>query len=208
MTPPTLVIGTPNLSSWSLRPWLLMRQLDIPFREVVVELDRPTTRAEILAHSPAARVPVLKEEGLVIWDSLAVIEYLAERHPERGVWPEDRGDRAQARSLAAEMHSGFASLREELPVNVTARLPGRSFSAPAAADIARITACWGAALAGRGNDGPFLFGAFSAADAMFAPVVSRLVTYDVPLDAPAARYRETIWELEAMAEWRRKAGEA
>lgn len=208
MAPPTLVIGTPNLSSWSLRPWLLMRQLDIPFREVVVALDRPTTRAAILAHSPAARVPVLKDEALAIWDSLAIIEYLAERHREAGIWPEARADRAQARSLAAEMHSGFASLREELAFDLTARLPGRSFSAPAAADIARITACWETALAGRGNDGPFLFGAFSAADAMFAPVVSRFTTYDVPLGSVAAGYRETIWNLPAMREWRRKAGEA
>ncbi|MDP6704748.1 MAG: glutathione S-transferase [Alphaproteobacteria bacterium] len=208
MAKATLVIGTPNLSSWSLRPWLLMRQLEISFEEVLIELDRPTSKAEILRHSPAGRVPVLKEGGLAIWESLAIIEYLAERSPELEVWPRDRAARAEARSLSAEMHSGFAALRDELPLEVTARRPGTTYSADAAADIARIVECWEAVLARHRGGGGFLFGAFSAADAMFAPVVSRFITYDVPLGNAAAGYRDLIWNLSAMAEWRAKAGEA
>jgi glutathione S-transferase len=204
----SLVIGTPNLSSWSLRPWLLMRQLEIPFEEVLIELDRPTSKAEILRHSPAGRVPVLKEDGLAIWESLAIIEYLAERSPGLHVWPRDRAARAEARSLAAEVHAGFAALRDELPLEVTARRPATTYSAEAGADITRIVECWEVALARHRGGGGFLFGGFSAADAMFAPVVSRFVTYDVPLGSAAAGYRDLIWNLSAMAEWRAKADEA
>lgn len=201
-----LVIGSPRYSSWSLRPWLLMRQLGIPFRHETIELYRPDTRARILAHSPAAKVPVLKADGLVVWESLAIVERLAERHPEHGVWPADQAARALARSLAAEMHAGFGALRQEFPMDLVGAERGRTPTPEAVADIARVAAAWSEARRRFGAGGPFLFGAFSAADAMFAPVAVRLVTYGLPLDDAARAYAEAVWTLPAMDEWRRLAG--
>ncbi len=206
MEPPTLVIGTPNTSSWSLRPWLVLGHFEIAFEEIVIELRQPETRQRILRHSPAGHVPVLKTAGLVIWESLAIIEYLAEAHPDLEIWPPDPLARAEARALAAEMHAGFAALRDELPVDIVARHPGLSRSAAAAADIQRINEIWENRRGGPA--GGFLFGGFSAVDAMFAPVVSRFVTYDVSLAPRARRYRDLVWNLPAMRAWRRKAGEA
>ena len=206
MPSPTLIIGTPNTSSWSLRPWLLMRHFDLAFDEIVIPLRQPATRAEILRHSPAGHVPILKDGDVAIWESLAIIEYLADRHPEYAIWPKDRLARAHARSLAAEMHAGFPALREELPVDVTGHHPGFDYSDRAASEIARILEIWQTALEGA-DKGPFLFGAFSGADAMYAPVVSRFVTYDIKFTGATARYREVIWELPAMAEWRRKSAQ-
>lgn len=190
----TLVIGDKNLSSWSLRPWLLLRMLGVSFDEVLIRLDRPTTKQEIQRHSPAGRVPVLKHDGLAIWDTLAIVEYLAELHPGR-VWPEPAAERARARSLAAEMHSGFADLRLELPMDIKARKPGHAYSEGAARDIARIAEMWSEA------KGPFLYGSFGGVDAMYAPVATRFVTYRVELPATAARYRDALLALPPMREW-------
>lgn len=190
----TLVIGDKNLSSWSLRPWLLLRMLGVPFEEALIRLDRPTTREEILRRSPAGRVPVLLHDGLVVWDTLAIIEYLAELHPGR-VWPQPAIERARARSLAAEMHAGFDDLRRELPMDVRARKPGRTMSEGAARDIARIARIWGDA------NGPFLFGGFGGVDAMYAPVATRVLTYGLPLPPKAQRYCDALLALEPMREW-------
>ena len=196
-----LVIGDRNLSSWSLRPWLLIRRLGIDFETVTVRLDRADTAAAIARHSPAGRVPVLHDGDITVWDSLAIVEYLAERFPDAGIWPADRPRRAHARSVAAEMHAGFADLRRELPMRFAERVDGVTPGAAAAADIDRIVALWHEARRAHGQDGPFLFGAFSAADAMYAPVVSRFVTYGTVLPDGAARYREAIRALPEMREW-------
>lgn len=190
----TLVIGDKNLSSWSLRPWLLLRMLHAPFEEALVPLDRPETKREILRHSPAGRVPVLKHDGLAIWDTLAIFEYLAELHSGR-VWPEAVAERARARSLAAEMHAGFADLRRELPMDIRARRPGRTYGEETARDIARVAEIWSEA------KGPFLQGPFGGVDAMYAPVATRFVTYGVALPPAAARYRDAVLALPAMREW-------
>ena len=196
-----LVIGNKNYSSWSLRPWLAMTHFGIPFRETMILLDTPTMKAEILAHSPAGRVPVLKHGELRIWDSLAILEYLAERFPEHGFWPADRAARAHARSLAAEMHAGFPDLRRELPLDCRARRPDHRWSDLAAADIDRIKAIWTGSRRTYGTGGDFLCGGFGAVDAMYAPVVSRFVTYGVALDDAAADYRDAVWNLPAMQAW-------
>ena len=190
----TLVIGDKNLSSWSLRPWLLLRMLGVPFDEILIRLDRPGTKAEILRHSPAGRVPVLKHDGLVIWDTLAIFEYLAELNPGR-VWPEAAAERARARSLAAEMHAGFADLRRELPMDIRTRKPGHAYGEGVARDIARIAEMWSEA------KGPFLCGPFGGVDAMYAPVATRFVTYGVALPAAAMRYRDALLALPPMREW-------
>jgi glutathione S-transferase len=197
--PIELVIANKNYSSWSLRPWLLLRQLGVPFTEALVPLDRPDSKARMLAHSPAGRVPVLKEDGLVVWDSLAIIEYLHERFPDRGVWPAGARERAHARCLCAEMHAGFTALRQAMPMNLEADLRGLGMSDAVAADIERVVALWQECLERSG--GPFLFGAFCAADAFYAPVTRRFLTYGVALPATAAAYVATIDRLPAMAEW-------
>ncbi len=196
-----LVIGNKNYSSWSLRPWLAMTHFGIPFRETMILLDTPTMKAEILAHSPAGRVPVLKHGELRIWDSLAILEYLAERFPQHDFWPADRAARAHARSLAAEMHAGFPDLRRELPMDSRARRPDHRWSDLAAADIDRIKAMWSDSRRTYGTGGDFLCGGFGAVDAMYAPVVSRFVTYGVALDGAAADYRDAVWNLPAMQAW-------
>ena len=196
-----LVIGNKNYSSWSLRPWLAMTHFGVPFRETMVLLDTPTMKDELLTHSPAGRVPVLKHGDLVIWDSLAILEYLAERFPEHGFWPADRAARARARSLAAEMHAGFPDLRAELPMDCRARRPDHRWSDAAAADIDRVKAIWAETRQTFGAGGAFLCGEFGAVDAMFAPVVSRFVTYSVTLDGAAADYRDAVWNLPAMQAW-------
>ncbi len=194
----TLVVGDKNLSSWSLRPWLLLRMLDVPFEEVPIRLDQPGTKAELLRHSPAGRAPVLKHDGLVVWDTLAIVEYLAELHPGR-VWPEAANERARARSLSAEMHAGFADLRSDLPMEIGSRKPGHAYGEGAARDIARISEIWSAA------KGPFLFGGFGGVDAMYAPVATRFVTYGVALPPAAQRYRDALLALPPMREWAQAA---
>ena len=187
-----LVIGNKNYSSWSLRPWLAMKALGLAFEERRVVLYTPQARAEILHHSPAGKVPILvDDDGTRVWDSLAILEYLAEKH--RGLWPADPVERARARSLAAEMHSGFPELRTHMSMNVRRHYPGRGRTPEVLADIERIQAIFDAA------KGPFLFGAFGAVDAMYAPVVLRFRTYGVA--ARNQKYVDSILALPALREW-------
>jgi glutathione S-transferase len=202
-----LIIGDKRYSSWSLRPWLALEASAIPFKETLIRLRRPETLSEILPHSPSGKVPVLKSGGLAIGDSLAIIEFLAEQHPNKSLWPTDRAARAIARSISAEMHSSFQALRNEFPMDFISTLDfPHNASGPARADIARIVAIWQASRREFGTGGDFLFGAFSAADAMYAPVVSRFRTYQVDLpafgdDGTAARYRDVMMALPAMLSW-------
>ena len=200
----TLHIGSKNLSSWSLRPWLVMKTAQIPFEEVLITLQTAETKARILSHSPSGKVPALKiEDGgssWTVWDSLAIAETLAERHPEALLWPEDFKARAQARSLAAEMHSGFPDLRKTLSMDIATRHPTPALDDQTQQDIARIVAIWSGAHA-HAADGGFLFGRFSIADAFFAPVVLRFETYGIHLPAVAQAYAQRVLSLPAMHEW-------
>ena len=174
---PTLVIANKAYSSWSLRPWIAMVHFGLPFDEVVVGLQQPDTQQRLLAFSPTAKAPVLIDSGNIIWDSLAILEYLAETHPDIAIWPKDRSARAHARVLAAEMHSSFQALRQACPMNFRRARAKIEVSPQVMADVTRIEAAWADARKRFGADGPFLFGAFCAADAMFAPVVNRLDVY-------------------------------
>jgi glutathione S-transferase len=196
-----LVIGNKAYSSWSLRPWLLMRQAGIAFEELRLSLYTEGAKQKILQYSPTGKVPVLRDGGLTIWDSLAICEYLAEKHPEKQLWPADVAARALARAISAEMHSGFTNLRSQMPMNVRRQIPGRAKTPEAVAEIARIEAIWNDCRSHHGKRGPFLFGAFSIADAMYAPVVSRLHTYGVTLPGKAGEYAGAIHALPAMQEW-------
>jgi glutathione S-transferase len=201
----TLFIGNKAYSSWSLRPWLLMRALDIPFAEVVTPLYADGSREKMLREGPTGKVPLLRDGEFAVWDSLAIVEYLAEKFPDRNVWPKAPQARARARSLCAEMHSGFQGLRQACPTNF--RRARRAAPLPleeaAQADLARIQAIFTQTPAQFG--GPFLFGAFSAADAFFAPVASRLDTYGLPMEAPARAYCDSILAHPAFASWREGA---
>ena len=204
----TLIVGTKNWSSWSLRPYLALRAIGSPFEEVVIQLrrtDSPATKDEIRKHSPAARVPVLKiEDGgrtTTVWDSLAICETLAERHPEAKLWPADAGSRAVARSYCAEMHSGFADLRDQLPMDFARRIPTPALRDTTKEQIARVLGAWETALAEHGNDAGFLFGGFSVADCMYGPVVSRFLTYGIEMPEASRRYSERMMSLPAMKDW-------
>lgn len=202
MSERVLVIGNKNWSSWSLRPWLAMRVSDIPFREEHVELRQPDTGAACLRHSPSGLVPALKHAGTVIWDSLAILETLAEQFPDRRLWPDAPDARAHARAISAEMHSGFQPLRQHLPMDCLGRYPGQGCDAEGVrANIDRISDIWRDCRDRSHAAGPFLFGHFTIADAMFAPVVSRFETYAVPVDATCRDYMKTVLALPAMAEW-------
>jgi glutathione S-transferase len=207
----TLTIGSKNWSSWSLRPWLAMKVAGIAFDEVMIPLRRPDTKTAIAPRSPSGKIPALSiaENGRdwVVWDSLAICETLAERHPECRLWPGDAQDRAQARSVAAEMHSGFACVRTALPTEIAARHPTPDLDAATEAEIARIVMLWTAALGAQRNGEGFLFGRFSIADAFYAPVVTRFATYGIALAEPAASYAERILALPAMREWTEAARE-
>ena len=201
-----LIIGNKNLSSWSLRPWLVLKYFGIPFSEVLVDLRAPDRLLDILKHSPAGKVPVLKHNDLLVWDSLAIIEYMADTHSDKVVWPEDAKARAVARSVSAEMHSGFAPLREEFPMYFVNIREGVTPSEKARADMQRIVDIWRDCRARFGAGGEFLFGTFSAADAMFAPVASRFNTYRIDLaqfgdDGTAARYRDSMMAMPEMLTW-------
>lgn len=206
-----LVIGDKNTSSWSLRPWLLMKAFHIPFSEVNISLRSPDSRANILRHSSSGLVPALKADGMVIWDTLAIAEFLAEEHADKPIWPVDRKARAHARSISAEMHSGFAKLREECPMDFL-NVPGwKEVSEATKGNISRIVEIWKACRAAYAHQGDFLFGQFSAADAMYAPVGSRFHSYGVPLaefgdNGSAARYRDTIMNIPEMLLWADEAG--
>jgi glutathione S-transferase len=201
----TLVIGNKNYSSWSLRGWLMARIAGIAFDEIVVPLDLPETQASIRKHSPSGRVPVLLHRGLAVWESLAIAEYLHELEPAAGLWPTAPAARAQARSVAAEMHAGFAELRTNMPMNIRASYPGKGMTPAVRADIERITSLWRDCrkrFAGAvPKDDGFLFGTITAADAMYAPVVTRFRTYGVKLDSDAEAYCKAILGHTAMKEW-------
>jgi glutathione S-transferase len=202
----SLVIGDKAWSSWSLRPWLAIKISKIAFREELVQLRRPDTAAEIARHSPSGRVPALKHGALTVWDSLAICEYLAELAPEARLWPDDAGTRAAARAVSAEMHSGFHALRKEFPMDFHARIGGCVPSEQARADIERVVSIWRGLRRKSGAAGPFLFGGFTIADAMYAPVATRFRTYGIDLaaygdDGSAANYAQTVLDLPAMAEW-------
>jgi glutathione S-transferase len=203
-----LAIGNKNYSSWSMRPWVLMKQAGIPFDEVMLRFDAFTPDSEFKTRlarlSPAGKVPVLVIDDFAVWDTLAIAEYLAEKFPEKKLWPADERARARARSVCAEMHSGFGALRSNFPMNIEASLPevGRKLLAeqPATqADLARIVAIWTELLEAHG--GPMLFGAFSIADAYFAPVVMRLATYALPVPEPVAAYMVRVQALPGVAAW-------
>ena len=200
MSPLTIVIANKNYSSWSLRGWLFLRHTGAPFREIRIGLDEPQTRERILQHSPSGRVPALIDGDVTVWDSLAICEYLNEKFPECQGWPAESGARACARSVSAEMHSGFQALRNEMPMNIRARRIVTP-SAAAKADIARVTALWETTRARHGQGGPWLFGRFSIADAMYAPVVFRFQTYGVALGGAAAAYSRTLLAHPAVMEW-------
>lgn len=196
-----LYIGDKNLSSWSLRPWLAAKVAGIAFSERLIRLDQKNTKKEILEVSPSGRVPCLKDGAVIVWDSLAICEYLAERFPEKRLWPENAAARATARSVSSEMHSGFSDLRGRWPMKF-AQQSLRASTEGIEKDIARIIEIWESCRRDYGREGPFLFGRFSIADAMFAPVVSRFVTYGpVALPEASARWSETVWALPAMREW-------
>jgi glutathione S-transferase len=198
-----LVLGNKNLSSWSLRPWLVLRHAGVAFTERVMPFEAEGWRDAIAALSPTRRVPVLHHGDLVVWDSLAISEYVADAFPEARLWPTERAARAIARSVSAEMHSGFPSLRRDLSMDVVARHPRRPFSRETEDDIARVRAIWAECRARVA--GPFLFGHFSIADAMFAPVVWRFRTYGIELDGAARDYQEAMLALPAMLDWERAA---
>ncbi len=197
----TLVIGNKNYSSWSLRAWLALEMTGAPFEEVVIPLDRDDTAAAIAAQSPSRRVPVLKHGGLAIWDSLAIAEYLAELYPEATLWPSDRRARAQARAVTAEMHAGFAVLRKDMPMDLRAKHDLPTMTPGLTADVERICQIWQECRERFGHDGGFLFGTASIADAFFAPVVSRFMTYRPELPEAAERYLATVWDWPAMQSW-------
>ena len=201
----TVVIGNKNYSSWSLRGWLMARIANIEFEEILVPLDLPETQPTIRKHSPSGRVPVLLHRGLAVWESLAIAEYLNDLKPEAGLWPAAEAARAHARSISAEMHAGFVDLRNNMPMNIRASYPGKGRTPQVRADIERITGLWrdcrkrfaGAAP----KDEGFLFGTISAADAMYAPVATRLRTYGVKLDSDSEAYCTAILGYPPMKAW-------
>jgi glutathione S-transferase len=203
-----LVIGNKNYSSWSMRPWVLMREKGIEFEEIRLRFDSfagdSTFQRSLAAYTPAGRVPVLRIDGFAVWDTLAIAETLAERFPERALWPAEPLQRARARSLCAEMHAGFAALRSHFPMNIEAALPEvgprvLAEQADARRDLARIDAMWCERLEAGG--GPFLFGPFGIADAFYAPVVARVRSYGLPLSEPARAYAERVWSAPGVAAW-------
>lgn len=205
MAETVLVIGNKAYSSWSLRPWLALKLTGQPFREVVIPIRTPETKARILEHSPAGKVPVLKQDGLTVWDSLAICEYLAERHPQAGLWPAEEEARALARSAVAEMHSGFQDLRSNLFMDLKQRRDHPDRVEKAAGDIRRIQELWADCRSRYGAGGPFLFGTFGIADCFYAPVCTRFVTWGVELSAGAQAYVDAVLAHPFMREWTESA---
>jgi len=199
-----LVIGNKNYSSWSMRPWLALRANNIAFEEVFIPLyTGEADKKRILGFTPSGKVPTLVDGDVTVWDSLAIIEYSAERFPEARLWPEDRAGRAHARSISAEMHSAFVALRSECPMNLHRPVGAITLSADARADIARIQQIWTDCRERYGKSGPFLFGAFGGADAMFAPVVHRFRTFAIEVEPQVRDYMDTMTSLPAFQEWTR-----
>lgn len=198
-----LIIGNKNYSSWSFRPWIAMKVAGIAFEERVISLNDPDFKREIASVSKNGRVPAIDDNGVHVWESLAVLEYLAEKFPHAKLWPADTQARAHARAIAAEMHAGFQALRSECPMNFWRPVKRRDLSADALADAARIDAMWSECLARYG--GPFLFGSFGAVDAMYAPVVSRFHTYAVEVGDRSRAYMDAVMALPAWGEWKEAA---
>jgi len=196
-----LLIGNMNYSSWSMRPWLLLTQLQIAFEAEKLSFNDPAFEQRVRALSPVGKVPVLVDGDLVVWDSLAIVEYLAEKFPDRAIWPRDARARARARSICAEMHAGFGALRNRLPMNCELVLKNVAFEREVARDLERVVTSWTDCRARFGAEGPFLFGGFSAADAYYAPVVRRLLGFSVTVSEVAARYMKAVDELPAMRAW-------
>jgi len=197
----TLVMANINYSSWSVRPWLVMKHWEIPFDQIVIPLRNETTANEIAKYSPSGKTPLLIHNDLKIWDSLAICEYLADIFQERMLWPLDIKARSMARSISAEMHSGFLALRKTLNCNCRAKNRSVDVSPEIQADIDRITSIWRDCRKRFADHGDFLFGQFSIADAMYAPVVSRFTTYGIKVDDASRAYMNTIWSLPEMKEW-------
>ena len=196
-----LIIGNKNYSSWSFRPWLGMKATGIAFEETVISLEAKDFKERVQAMSGAGKVPVLIDGEIRVWESLAILEYLAETYPAAGLWPRNADARAHARAIASEMHAGFLPLRRHLPMNIWRPVKARALDDGAAADARRIDAIWSECRARFGAGGRFLYGAFCAADAMFAPVVSRFHTYDVAVSTAARAYMDAVMALPAWSEW-------
>lgn len=202
-----LVIGNKNYSSWSFRPWIAMKALGIPFEEILIPFGSPLGNSDfkqrLAAYTPAGLVPVLIDGDTQVWETLAIMEYLADTFPDKGVWPADKKTRAQARALSSEMHAGFGSLRSECPMNIRRPIKERALPDAAKANVARIDQMWSECRGKHG--GPFLFGSFCAADAMYAPVVARLNTYGLKVGPQASGYMDAMMALPAWTEWREGA---
>lgn len=196
-----LIIGNKNYSSWSLRPWLAMKEFGIDFEEIRIPLYLPESSARIKQYSPSGKVPALLDDKIVVWDSLAIVEYLAENFPNFNWWPKDKIARSISRSISAEMHSGFVNLRQNMPMNCRARYPGKGMTPEVAKEIERITTIWQECRQKFGAEGQMLFGNFTIADAMYAPVVMRFLTYGVDLNPVCRSYADAIASLPAMQEW-------
>lgn len=202
--PLKLVIGNKNYSSWSLRPWLALAHHKISFEEALIPIGQPDTKSRILQYSPAGKVPILIDGEITVWESLAILEYLNERFPEMELWPKEQAARAHARAVATEMHAGFVALRQHCPMNLR-RKKKRPLTPEVEADVKRVTEIWRSARERFGRDGDFLFGAFSAADCMYAPVATRIVSYEIDVDPVAAAYVDAIYRLPAFAAWQEAA---
>lgn len=200
-----LVIGNKNYSSWSLRPWIAISMAGIPFRETVILLDTPETAAQIAEHSKAGRVPVLHHGRTIIWESMAILEYMAELFPEKHLWPKATAARAMARSVANEMHAGFSALRSACPMNLRRSKKTVPMNDGVVRDVARIESLWRECRQRHGKGGPFLFGKFSNADAMYAPVVTRLDTYAIPVADDTRAYMNAVLGTEAFRSWHEAA---
>lgn len=196
-----IVIGNRNYSSWSLRGWLAIKQTGLLFTEIFIPLSMPDSKAQIAANSKSGLVPVLKVDGFEVWDSLAIIETLNDLAPDAGLWPEDFDARARARSVSAEMHSGFYPLRRDMPMDLRGSYPGLGHTESALQNAARICALWTDCREKFGSGGDYLFGQWSAADMMYAPIVGRFRTFGVPVDATSQKYMDAVWAQPDMAEW-------
>jgi glutathione S-transferase len=196
-----LTIGNKNYSSWSFRPWIALKVAGIPFEETVIPIYYPGSKEKFLARSPAGKVPILRDDDVTVWESLAILEYLAEKLPDAALWPRNAAARAHARAIASEMHAGFVPLRRQCPMNMWRPVKTLALSAETAANVARIDAMWSDCRARFGHDGPFLLGRFGAVDAMYAPVVSRFHTYGIEVGPVSTAYMQAMMALPAWQEW-------
>lgn len=200
-----LAIGNKLYSSWSLRAWILLTAFDIPFEETVIAMYKDDTKARMLAFGPTGKVPVIDDDGVVVWESMAIMHYIADRFADKAIWPVERAARGHAMAAAAEMHASFTAIRSSCPMNLTKRFKPRDRGDRVATDVARLEAVWAEARTRFGADGPFLYGAFSAADAMYAPVVTRLDTYQIPVSVQTRAYMDSVLTHPALIAWKQSA---